>query len=391
LITFDSGNPSAILSSVLVTGLMNREQLAGLDFRPENGRLYAMTNFGGVYEVNPATGAANRVAGIPAISAVPGRFGFDFNPVADRLRIVSSDDRNFRINVDDGSVVLDHPLAYSPNDPNAGAHPNVVAAAYTNNSAGALQTILFGIDSGLDVLVRQDPPNAGVLHTIGGLGIDVAAVSAVGFDIAGGGAISGSANATTVLAALQLHGERASKLFRINLVTGAATLIGPIGLVASNVAEAVTGIAVGPAFVQFSAPQFIVHEGGNASALISLTRSGDVTGPVSVRFTTHDGTAIAGEDYSSVAVTVLFAPGETFKSVLVPILNDNLPEDPETVILMLTPIAGGGGAVVGPRHTAELLILDDDSPPDRSGDLGGPWRPVSWIWWADDDDSGWRV
>ena len=48
-------------------------------------------------------------------------------------------------------------LAYAAGDPNAGANPNVVGSAYTNNFAGATTTTLYGIDSDLDILVDPEP------------------------------------------------------------------------------------------------------------------------------------------------------------------------------------------------------------------------------------------
>jgi hypothetical protein len=56
-----------------------------------------------------------------------------------------------------------------------------VGSAYTNNFAGASVTTLYGIDSNLDILATQNPPNAGLLNTVGPLGFN--ASDLVGFDI----------------------------------------------------------------------------------------------------------------------------------------------------------------------------------------------------------------
>jgi hypothetical protein len=99
------------------------------------------------------------------------------------------------------------------------AIPAGVGAAYVNNFAGATSTTLFVIDTNLDVLVRQDPPNNGVLNTIGSLGIDAGTV--LGFDIR---SVGGNERA---LAAIEVGGV--SGLYNINLTTGQASIVGQIG------------------------------------------------------------------------------------------------------------------------------------------------------------------
>ena len=73
---------------------------------------------------------------------------------------------NLRLNPNDGTLTAtDATLAYAAGDPNFGANPNEVALAYSNNVAGALSTTLYGIDSGLDVLVMQGGPAASRART----------------------------------------------------------------------------------------------------------------------------------------------------------------------------------------------------------------------------------
>ena len=114
------------------------------------------------------------------------RFGFDFNPAADRIRVVGGTD-NRRMHPDTGMVVdadaaaadvqLDGALAYATGDVNAGKAPVVVAAAYTNPDADAATgTTNYAIDTAADALVTQGTkegvtpavsPNAGTLFTVG--------------------------------------------------------------------------------------------------------------------------------------------------------------------------------------------------------------------------------
>jgi hypothetical protein len=122
------------------------------------------------------------------------------------------------------------PLAYGAADPNFGVDPNVVDSAYDRNVPNTPATQLYGIDTGLNILVTQ-ANNAGTLGTVGPLGLDV--VGAGGFDISGATGIA--------YAALQPANSSQSSLYSINLATGAATNLGVIdgGLVITAMSVAV--------------------------------------------------------------------------------------------------------------------------------------------------------
>lgn len=216
LISFDSATPGTLLNSVAISGL-GSDSLIGIDLRPNGGALYGVSTGNSIFTINSATGVATSVGGLSTSLSGAG-FGFDFNPVPDRLRVISDGEQNLRINVGTGAATVDGSLAFAAGDLNAAANPNVVGAAYANNVNGALTTTLYGIDSNLDILVTQVPPNAGTLNTIGALGIDT--TGAVGFDISRSG---------IAYAALTDGRTSLSSLYTINLGTGAATLIGEIG------------------------------------------------------------------------------------------------------------------------------------------------------------------
>ncbi len=230
IVGFNEAAPRAILGDAAVTGLQPGESLLGIDFRPANGLLYGLGSSNRLYAIDPVTGAASQVGSGPfAVGLTPGAAGFDFNPTVDRIRFVNQAGQNGRLNPDTGGIVdadtltggvqLDGNLAYRSGDRNFGAIPVAAGAAYVNNFAGATSTTLFVIDSNLDVLVRQDPPNNGVLNTIGSLGIDAGTV--LGFDIR---SVGGN---ETALAAIDVGGV--SSLYNINLTTGRASIVGQIG------------------------------------------------------------------------------------------------------------------------------------------------------------------
>lgn len=216
LATFDHATPGSILSSLQISGLQQGELLQGIDRRPADGLLYGVSDGNRVYRIDTGTGVATLVNTL-TVPLNGTAFGVDFNPVPDRLRIVSDTDQNLRHNPNvAGTTINDGGLAYAAGDANFGANPSVVGVAYTNNFAGAATTTLFGIDNTLGVLVTQNPPNAGTLNTVGPLGVSTG--SLVGFDISG---LTGTAYAS-------LFVSGASRLYTINLGTGSATLLGLI-------------------------------------------------------------------------------------------------------------------------------------------------------------------
>ncbi|MCU0547585.1 MAG: DUF4394 domain-containing protein [Oscillatoriaceae cyanobacterium Prado104] len=230
IVGFNESAPRNLLSDAAVTGLQPGESLLGIDFRPANGLLYGLGSTNRLYAIDPVTGAASQVgSGQFSVPIFPDGVGFDFNPTVDRIRFVNRAGQNGRINPDTGAIVdfdtltggiqLDRNLVYAAGDRNFGNFPAGVAAGYVNNFAGATSTTLFVIDSNSDVLVRQDPPNNGVLNTIGSLGIDASTV--LGFDIRSAG------GSETALAAIDVGGV--SNLYRINLSTGQASIVGQIG------------------------------------------------------------------------------------------------------------------------------------------------------------------
>ncbi len=210
LISFDSATPGTLTSALTITGVVAGDTLFGIDRRPQglpngspgvnNGLLYAFaanttTGAGRIYTLNTTTGFAtpgallsadpsDTTAPFPFVSVQGTEFGIDFNPVPDRLRVVSNTGQNLRINVDNGLVQLDGPLAYQSGDPRFGLAPDVTSVAYSNNFGGATTTTLRGVDvSDPDRLVIHTNPNGGTLMTSLLTGVNSGEVA--GYDISG--------------------------------------------------------------------------------------------------------------------------------------------------------------------------------------------------------------
>ncbi len=219
LVSWNVDAPGTVLSGAAISGLASNEQIRGIDFRPATGQLYALGSFSNLYTIDVGTGAATLVG---AGSFSPGlngsSFGFDFNPVIDRIRVVSEVNQNLVLNPNDGTSTGVTDLFYGAGDANEGTDPNVTASAYTNSFDGATTTQLYGIDTGLDILVTQ-ANSAGTLGTVGSLGVDLNDTAT--FDISG---VTGVAYAT-----VQDTSLARSTFWTINLATGEAMMIGEIG------------------------------------------------------------------------------------------------------------------------------------------------------------------
>jgi Ca2+-binding RTX toxin-like protein len=274
LLLFNVNTPGNILRNVPISGLQGADQLFGIDVRPATGALYGLGTSGIVYVINPVTGAAVSAvqAGFTTGGGIEG-FGMDFNPVVDLVRAVGEGGGNLRVNPTTGAVLADSFLSYAGTDPHVGITPRISALGYTNNFVGATQTTLYDIDTTLDILAIQDPPNAGTLQTVGALGIS--AVSPVGLDIVTVGGVN------TAYASLNT-GAASTGFYTINLSNGAATLAGTIGGgatvrdIAIATAEAVCTVPVGTPGVIFAAPGAAATFGTEGPDVICGTAGADM-------------------------------------------------------------------------------------------------------------------
>ena len=124
--------------------------------------------------------------------------------------------------------------------------------------------------------------------------------------------------------------------------------------------------------IQFSAAGYTIDEIGSAVQPVTITRSGGSRGAVTATFTTSNGTAIGGTDYTPVTATVFFGDGDTQTRLAeVPILlNSTDDQPPRTVNLALS--QPGGCAALGAQSTAVLTIVEGGLPaPLPSFTVGG--------------------
>jgi len=117
-----------------------------------------------------------------------------------------------------------------------------------------------------------------------------------------------------------------------------------------------------PSMLQFSAPSYTVHESSSLKTLVTVKRTGSLTGTVTVNYATGGGTATPGSDYTPTSGTLSFAEGETTKTFTVSIIDDNVYEGTsETIGLTLS--GQSGDAALGSQKTATLTIQDSKRRP----------------------------
>lgn len=111
--------------------------------------------------------------------------------------------------------------------------------------------------------------------------------------------------------------------------------------------------------LQFSsASYYVLEDVGNA--VITVTRAGGTKGTLSINYSTADGTAVAGSDYTAVAGTLVFADGETSHTFTIPIANDLVSEPDETVNLSLS--GPTDLEVIGAPARAIMTIQSNSTP-----------------------------
>jgi hypothetical protein len=206
LLVFDTAAPGTGLGLVAVTGLAPGESLVGIDFRPLNAQLYGVGATGRLYVINPHNGGATVVGSGPWAPFAGTIFGVDFDPLADRIRVVSDADINVIVDPTTGAVTAQ--AALNP------GNPTVAGLAY---AAHVGLTTLYGIDTGSDQLVIFLPPQNGLVVNQGALGVN--ATGAAGFDITADH--SGYGFVVLTVAGVPT-------LYDINLFSGTVTPIGAI-------------------------------------------------------------------------------------------------------------------------------------------------------------------
>ncbi len=216
VIIFDTENPAA--ATVLRTFDTQGAPVVGFDFRPGTTDAYLLLQSAAntLVLVKSTPAGVTTTIGTVTLDSPASAFGMDFNPVVDRIRLITNAGENYRIHPDTAALTVDGDL------PAAG----FAGAAYTNNFAGATTTTLYGVNGGNDTLFIQSPPNAGTVTAVGALGFDLS--QNFGFDISK--APEGDLGTTLIAGQPQTPAAGVgSVLLAVDRATGKAVNIGTIG------------------------------------------------------------------------------------------------------------------------------------------------------------------
>jgi hypothetical protein len=305
LVAFATTFPAGLEAPTAITGINAGEMLVSIDRRPQNGFLYGL-GFNDVagtvqlYSISPTSGVATPIGttgsfvGADGVTPTPvgagagTRFGIDFNPTVDRVRVVNSAGQNFRINPNNGAFVDGNATVANLNMDGGinGPTTTVQETAYTNSAPSATVTTQYTLDASTDALCIQNPPNAGTQTACQGLGVNADAV--LGFDIDPAVTVS-AANAPATgagVAALRLAGQTGDVIASVDLANGMAGATSPI------MSDGVLGLALQtPAAVPF------VGLSADGTQLLRFTSASPGTA-VTVTITgVVGGEALTGLDY----------------------------------------------------------------------------------------------
>jgi hypothetical protein len=125
----------------------------------------------------------------------------------------------------------------------------------------------------------------------------------------------------------------------------------------------------GASRAQFSAPALSVAENAG-SALLEVTRTGDLTREAKVEYFTGDFSADERSDYTTARGTLTFAPGESRKTVTVLLTDDaHVEQDEQLNVSLANP---GEGCALGETASVMLTVVDNDTAASSENPLGDP-------------------
>lgn len=141
----------------------------------------------------------------------------------------------------------------------------------------------------------------------------------------------------------------------VDLLGGAGGTIEPETITADSTATLILPAGV----LQFSPVTYTAAE-NDGSVVVTVERTGGTAGEVSVEYGTLSGTAIGNEDYVPDTATLVFADGDTSKTITVVLVNDTVAEAEESFSIVLSSAQGGASLGAPATTVATITITDTD-------------------------------
>ena len=129
----------------------------------------------------------------------------------------------------------------------------------------------------------------------------------------------------------------------------------PVGL-DCDIGSVESSSAAGPGILLISVATNAIVE-ADTNVIVSVSRAGGTSGAISVQYQALPVTATVGADFTATQGTLVFSDGERAKTFLLPLKEDTVVEEAETVDVVLANPTGG--AALG-RSTVQMTILNDD-------------------------------
>jgi DNA-binding beta-propeller fold protein YncE len=126
-----------------------------------------------------------------------------------------------------------------------------------------------------------------------------------------------------------------------------------------------------------SAGAFVERFGPSSLTAFTVSLNTAVPTPVTVNYSTADGSALSGSDFIGASGTITFAPGETSKTILISTIDDAVTESTETFAFNLSNATGGvitasqGVATIQDNDATKFYVVNDGSP-DQTYRYGEP-------------------
>ncbi len=162
-----------------------------------------------------------------------------------------------------------------------------------------------------------------------------------------------------------------------NLLLNLSNLVLPIGISAANVTFAASGVGTinndDGAVLNIASASIVEGAAGSSNLSFAVTLSNTNKVPVTVNYTSADGTATAGSDYTATNGTLTLPAGTLTQTIAVPIAGDNIVESNETLAITLSAPIGatlGTALATGTITNDDTATLSLNSPSQLEGNAG---------------------
>ena len=306
--------------------------------------------------VTMSTGNGTAVAGVN-YTAVVTNLTFPVGEVVTSVGIPIIDD--FLVNTDRTvNLFLTNPQP--PGGPALGNQSGAVLTIINDDSAISFASSTFSVneDTGLGAAIinfvrtgsTNNPASIDFLTTTNGTALPGVNYTPVSNTIAFAAGQTSVITPVPVFHDLTPQGDKTVSMVLTNPV--GAVLVSP-----SQATLTIIDVESAPGQFNYSVTNFYVAENAG-SAVVTIIRTNGHSGVVQVNFATSNGSALAGIDYVSTNGTLTFPDGVTVASFTVPIIDNNVVQNPRSFNVTLS--NPQGGATIGPVATEPVTILDND-------------------------------